>query len=111
MSLDQVYMQHNNDTNVDNMFSSFHENLSNTVNKHVPARKITRKDIKLHIKPWINQKIVKLTKYRDRLKRKIKRRPKTENKYLFKKFRSRVVNELKASRAAYHQRYFITIIR
>ena len=54
----------------------------------------------------INQKIVKLIKYRDRLKRKFKRRPTIENEYLYKKFRNRVVNELKASRAAYHQRYF-----
>ena len=106
LSSDQVYTQHNNDTNVDNMFNLFSENLSNTVNKHVPARKMTRKDIKLHIKPWINQKIVKLIKYRDRLKRKFKRRPTIENEYLYKKFRNRVVNELKASRAAYHQRYF-----
>ena len=64
LSLDQVYTQHNNDTNVDNMFNSFYENLSKIVNKHVPTRKLTRKDIKLHIKPWINQKIVKLNKYR-----------------------------------------------
>ena len=106
LSLDQVYTQHNNDTNVDNMFNLFYENLSNTVNKHVPTRKMTRKDIKLHIKPWINQKIVKLIKYRDRLKRKFKRRPTIENEYLYKKFKNRVVNELKVSRAAYHQRYF-----
>ena len=104
--LDQVYTQHNNDTNVDNMFSLSHKNLSNTVNKHVPVRKMTRKDIKLDIKPWINQKIVELIKYRDRLKRKFKRRPTIENGCLYKKFRNRVVNELKASRAAYHQRYF-----
>ena len=88
------------------MFNLFYENLSNTVNKHVPTRKMTKKDIKLHIKPWINQKIVKLIKYRDRLKRKFKRRTTIENQYLYKKFRNRVVNELKASRAAYHQRYF-----
>ena len=88
------------------MFNSFYENLSNTVIKHVPTRKMIRKDIKLHIKPWINQKIVKLIKYRDRLKRKFKSRPTIENEYLCKKFRNRVVNELKASGAAYHQRYF-----
>ena len=100
------------------MFSLFYGHLSNTVNKHVPTRKMTRRDmtlnyssddhgktsllIKLLIKPWINQKIVKLIKYRDRLKRKFKRRPAIENEYLYKKFRNRVVNELKASRAAYH---------
>ena len=106
LSLDQVYTQHNNDTNVDNMFNLLYENPSNTVNKHVPTRKMTRKDTKLHIKPRVNQKIVKLVKYRDRLKRKFKRRPTIENEYLYKKFRNRVVNELKASRAAYHQRYF-----
>ena len=106
LSLDQVYTQHNNDKNVDNMFNLFFENLSNTVNKHVPTRKMTRKDIKLQIKPLINQKLVKFIKYRDRLRRKFKRRPTIENEHLYKKFRNRVVNELKASRAAYHRRYF-----
>ena len=71
-----------------------------------PTSKMTRKNIKLYIKPWVNQKIVKLIKYRHRLKRKFKRRPTTEKEYLFKKIRNRVVYELKASRAAYHQRYF-----
>ena len=88
------------------MFNSLYENLFNTVNKYVPTRKVTRKDIKLHIKLWINQKIVEFIKYRDRLKRKFKRRPTIENEYLFKKFRNRVVNELKECEAAYHQRYF-----
>ena len=45
---------------------------------------MTRKDIKQHIKPCINQKIVKLIKYRDRLERKFKRRPIIESDYLLR---------------------------
>ena len=49
---------------------------------------------------------VKLIKYRDKLKKKMKRKPTIDNEYLYKKFRNRVANELKASRSAYHNQYF-----
>ena len=59
-----------NNISVDNKFDYFYENLSNLVDKHVPSKKMTNKDVKLHSKPWINSKIVGLIRYRDRLKRK-----------------------------------------
>ena len=49
-----------------------------------PVRKMTRKEVKLHAKPWINQKIIKLIKYRD--KRKMKRKPTVDNEHLYKNF-------------------------
>ena len=76
------------------------------VKSHVPTKKMTKKDIKLHSKPWITPKIVKLIKYRDRLKRKMIKRCTLDNEYLHKKFRNRVVAELKASRVAYYNHYF-----
>ena len=67
---------------------------------------MTPKEIKLRSKPWINFKIINLIKYRDRLKRKIKRKLTIENEYLYKKFRNRVANELKASGKLYCHKFF-----
>ena len=67
---------------------------------------MTAKEIKLRSKPWINLEIIKLIKYRDRLKRKMKRKFTIENEYLYKKFRNRVANELKASRKLYYHKFF-----
>ena len=87
---------------------AFYENLSSLVGKHAPVRKMTRKEVKIYAKPWINQKIIKLIKYRDKLKWKIKRKPTVDNEHLYKKVQNQIANKIKASRSAYHNRYFQT---
>ena len=67
---------------------------------------MTPKEIKLRSKPWINLKIIKVIKYPDGLKRKMKRKFTIENEYLYKKFQNRVANELKASRKLYYHKFF-----
>ena len=67
---------------------------------------MTPKEIKLRSKPWINFKVIESIKYRDRLRRKMKRKLTIENEYLRKKFRNRVGNELKASRIIYYHKFF-----
>ena len=89
-------MLHDDDASVDNKFNTFYENLS-SLDKHAPVRKMTRKEVKLHAKPWINQEIIKLIKYRDKLKRKMKRMPTVDKEHLYKKFWNRAANELKGN--------------
>ena len=101
-------MLHKHDISIENKFDYFYETLSNLVDKHVPSKKMTKKDIKLHSKPWINSKIVRLIRYRERLKRKLKRKFTPDIEFLYKKFRNRVVSELRTSRAAYYNQYFLT---
>ena len=103
-------MLHKHDISTDNKFDYFHETLSNLVDKHVPSKKMTKKDIKLRSKPWITSKIVRLIRYRDRLKKKLKRKFTPDIEFLYKKFRNRVVSELRTSSAAYHNQYFLTHI-
>ena len=67
---------------------------------------MTRKEIKLQSKPWINFKITKLIKYHDRLKRRMIRKRTLDNEYLYKKFRNRVANEIKASKKSYYYQFF-----
>ena len=93
-------MLHKHDISIDNKFDYFYETLSNLVDKHVPSKKMTKKDIKLRSKPWITSKIVRLIRYRDRLKKKLKRKFTPDNEFLYNKFRNRVVSELRTSSAA-----------
>ena len=106
-SLD-LNMLHKHDIHIEKKFNHFHKNLTNLVDKHVPYKKMTNRDIKLHSKSWINSKIVRVIRYRNRLKRKLKRKFTPNNEFLCKKFRNRVVSELRTSRAAYYNQYFLT---
>ena len=67
---------------------------------------MNKKDLKLHEKPWITFKIRKLIKYRDRLLRKLNKNYSQNGEYLYKKFRNRVVSELRSSRVNYYNKYF-----
>ena len=64
---------------VNEKFNCFYDKLSNLVDSHVLSKRMTPKELKLRSKPWINFKIIKLIKYRDRIKRIIKRKLTIEN--------------------------------
>ena len=66
-ALDLRFLNDDN-VSVDDKFTSFYEGVSRLVDKHVPSKKMTRKEIKLQSKPWIHFKIAKLIKYRPDLK-------------------------------------------
>ena len=67
-----------------------------------------RKEMKLKDKPWINNRIQKMMRIRDKILQKLKKQQTPENLKLYKKFRNRVSNELKESKARYFQNYFST---
>ena len=67
--------------------------MSNLVDKHVPLIKYTNKDSELKTKPWINHRIHKMIKVRNRLRRKMKKNINEANAHSYKQFRNRVVNE------------------
>ena len=94
------------DISLSSKFDTFYKNFSSCVDRYVPTKKMTKKDIKFYSKPWISTKIKKLMKYRDKLNRKLNRKYTLDNEYLYKKFRNRVVSELRASRISYYNKYF-----
>ena len=87
-------------------FDLFYQSVSSHVDHHAPTTKMNKKDLKLHEKPWITFKIRKLKKYCDRLLRKLNKNYSQNGKYLYKKFRNRVVSELRSSRVNYYNKYF-----
>ena len=74
-------------------FNLFYDTVSSYVDNHVPVTKMNKKDLKLHSKPWVNQKIQRLVKYHDKLHRKLNRNFSYNTEYLYRRFRNRIVNE------------------
>ncbi len=62
--------------------------------------------MKLKDKPWINSRILKMIKIRDKILHKLKEQRTPEHLLLYKQFRNRVPNELKESKARYFHNYF-----
>ena len=103
MSFNYINDSSDTDTNCGKLLSD----LTSLVNKHVPPRKITKTELKFKSKQWINYRIQKMTKTRDRFLRKFNQ-DKSENSLAFyKKFRNRTPNELKKARKKYFQYHFI----
>ena len=45
------------DISLSSRFATFYKNLSSCVDRHVSTKKMTKKDIKFHSKPWISTEI------------------------------------------------------
>ena len=84
----------------------FCEKVSTCVDFHASVKKMNKKDLKLHDKHWINPKIQRLMKYRDKLLCKLNKKDTKNGGYLYKKFRNRVVSELRSSKIKYYNFYF-----
>ena len=88
-------------------FDLFYQNLSSHVEHHAPSKKMNKRDLKLHEKPWITSKIQKLIKHRDKLLHKLNHKFTYDTEYLYKKFRNRVVSEIRSSKINYYNQYFV----
>ena len=49
----EVFTSESDATNVNSLFQSFYSRTTEIIDKHVPVRKLTRKEIKSLSKPWI----------------------------------------------------------
>ena len=101
----------NSDANV--KFDNFYTKLSSCAGKHAPLKKVTRKHLKLKVKPWITQDILKLMRKRDTIYKKYLTDPKNLVLYdLSKRFRNRVVSKTRSSRIQlYYQTYLSSKLR
>ena len=105
--IDFDYLE-NNGMDVDNKFGRFLNDLTSLTNKHTPMKKRSRKEMKLKDKPWINSKILKMMRIRDRILQDLKKKQTDDDIKLYMKFRNRVSNELKESKARYFHNHFPT---
>ena len=93
---------------INEKFHNFHRKVTSCVTTHVPIIKVSRKKLALKAKPWISNRIEHMMAKRDRYLRKFNRTFNKDIKYLYKKFRNKVVSELRKSKTEYHTKYFDT---
>ena len=98
----------NSDLDINSKFDRFLKDLNTLTNKHAPIKRLSRKEKKLKDKPWINKRILKLIRIRDRILQKQRKQQNPDNLNLYKEFRNRASNELKESKAQYFHNYFST---
>ena len=91
---------------VNEKFDYFYSAVSSCINGHAPKKKLSKKNFKLRSKPWINSKTKKLMYLRDRMFNKANKDPTPDNKYLYRKFRNRVVAEQRKTKVTYFKDYF-----
>ena len=103
--IDFTYLE-NCDLDVNNIFDRFLQDLNTLTNKHAPIKRRSREEMKLKDKPWINNRIQKMMRIRDKILQKMKKQQTPDNLKLYKKFRNRLSNELKESKERYFHNYF-----
>ena len=92
---------------VNEHFNYFYKKTNDCINLHV-QKKVTKNMLKLQSKPWINSHVKKLMNYRDKLFNAMIKTPSPSNRYLYKKFRNRVVSEQRREKTRHFQNYFET---
>ena len=97
---------HNFELSINDKSHNFYVKPVACIDSHVPKEKVTWKNLKLRAKPWINGEIQKLMSYRDKLFIKMNTNPTELNKYLYRKFRKRVVSEQREEKRNYFLKYF-----
>ena len=81
--------------------------LDGCAERHAPTKKLSPKEIKLRLKPWITPDIFKLIKIRDRLFSRKKRQPDNQRvNEIYNLARNRVTRELAKSKKDHYKSYF-----
>ena len=102
----QEWNYESSDTNF--LMSDFVWRLDGCAQRHAPVKKLTHKEVKLKLKPWISPEISKLIRVRDKLFARKKRQPNNERvKELYNNVRNKVTRELKRSKKDYYSSYFV----
>ena len=93
-------------------FQIFYKKLNNLLNVNVPFKKLTKKQIKRGLKPWVTKGILKSMSLRDRfLKKYINSKNldlKSTYHIKYKRYRNSITNLLRVSKKLYYQNFFNT---
>lgn len=94
--------------NVNQLFEVFFSECSRIVNKHLPLKKLSRKEVKFNSKPWITRALQKSIKHKDILYRQFLRTKSSHSHFKYKIYRNKLVGVLRLSKKLYYRNYFIT---
>ena len=91
---------------VNGMFYICHEKVTKFVRDHVPLTKLSRKKLSSRLKPWISIRVEYMMAKRDKYLRKFNRTKSMDMEHLCKKFRNKVVSEIREGKIDYYSQYF-----
>ena len=105
---DVSIQQWRQDTNDPNLLTyDLVRKLDGCAERHAPTQKLTPKEIKLTLKPWITPDIQNLIKLRDRLFERKKRQPENDHvREVYNRVRNRVSRQLEKSKKQHYESYF-----
>ena len=87
--------------------SDFYSKLGGSSDKHVKVKKLSPREIKLKLNPWITPEIRKMLNVRDRLFARKKREPENERvEQVYKIARNRVSRKIQKSKKEHEEAYF-----
>ena len=89
------------------LMSDFYSKLGGSSDKHVKVKKLSPREIKLKLNPWITPEIKNMLNLRDRLFARTKREPKNERvQQVYKTARNRVSRKILKSKRDHEEAYF-----
>ena len=99
---------HTNDPNVG--FTSLQKSIDQLLEKYLPVRKMTKKEVKRKEKPWITNEILSLIRQREKFHKKFIKEKDQSKKNIFheqyRTFRNQIVTASRQSKKLYFQKYF-----
>ena len=91
-------------------YNSFEKTLNSIIDKYIPLKKITKKEIKLKCKPWITKGIRKSIQRREKLYKKFikskNQKSKDEFHQNYKELRNHIVTIIRESKKLHFKKYF-----
>ena len=95
---------------INKSFTILEAKVNSIIEKHMPLKRLTKKERKLKEKPWITQEIRTQIKKRDKVHKKFLRAKDNERKKelfkTFKEIRNKIVALCRASKKAYYRKFF-----
>lgn len=101
-SMEPVAMKINNMTSIEDDFKLFESTIMNTINKHAPLRKATRKEKKMHKKPWMTKAIYKSITTKNKLFKRYISTSKVEAHNKYKKYRNKLNHIILAAKTMHY---------
>ena len=105
---DKVIAVEKNDPN--DSFNRFESTINPIIDKYLPLKKLSKKELKSHFKPWITLGLRKSMQRRDKLHKKFLKSKNTETKneyhIQYKTLRNEIVKLIRESKKLYYQTYF-----
>ena len=91
-------------------YNSFESRLNSIIDKYIPLKKITKKELKLKCKPWITKGIRKSIQRREKLHKKFikskNQKSKDEIHHNYKELRNQIVTIIRESKKLHFKKYF-----